>query len=222
MLSKVIKTLIVFILIGIQMMYAQEIHVSGNASLDDPVQKNKFRQKDEISHLYIKTNAIGWGFLTANLAGEIDLGKHCSFVFPVYYSACNYFTSKVKFRTTTLQPEIRYWFSDSHSGWFVGAHMGISWFNVAWGSDYRYQDHDRCTPAIGGGMAGGYRMPLNKNNRWWLEFSLGAGIYNVNYDKFQNVPDGQWLANEEKISFAVDQVAVSFVYRFDLKKKEAK
>lgn len=222
MLSKIFKTLIVFILIGIQMMFAQEMPVSSNVSLDNPVQENISGQKDEMRHLYIKTNVIGWGFLAANLAGEIDLGKHCSFVFPVYYSACNYFTPKFKFRTTTMQPEIRYWFNDNHSGWFAGVHMGISWFNVAWGGDYRYQDHDRSTPAMGGGVAGGYRWPLSKNRRWWMEFSLGAGIYNVDYDKFLNVPNGQWIANEKKIFYAVDQVAVSFGYRFDLKKKEVK
>ena len=222
MLSKVFKTLIVFILIGIQMMFAQEIPVSGNASFDHPAHQNIAGQKDEMHHLYIKTNIIGWGLLTANLSGEVDLGKHSSFVFPVYYSASNYFTPELKFRTLTMQPEIRFWFGNNHSGWFTGVHMGISWFNLAWGGDFRYQDHDRCNPALGGGLAVGYRLPVSKNRRWWMEFSLGAGIYSVNYDKFLNVPDGEWIANEEKVFYAVDQVAVSFVYRFDLKKKDKK
>lgn len=202
------------------MMFAQEIPVLGDSSFDNPADRNIAGQKDEKPHLYLKTNMIGWGLLTANLSGEIDLGKHSSFVLPVYYSACDYFISEFKFRTMTIQPEIRYWFDDNHSGWFAGVHMGISWFNLAWGGDYRYQDHDRCTPALGGGLSGGYRLPVSKNHRWWMEFSLGGGVYSVNYDKFLNVPDGQWLANEKKVSYIVDQVAVSFAYRLNLKKKD--
>jgi hypothetical protein len=218
MLSKRNKIFILFILIGIQMMFAQEKYVSGNAMLDRSVPVNMAGQEDEIRHLYVKTNSIGWGFLIANLAGEIDLGKHWSFALPVYYSACNYFTSKVKFRTITMQPEVRYWFNDSHSGWYTGAHGGISWFNMAIGGDFRYQDHGRCTPALGGGLNGGYRMPLGKNGRWWMEFSLGAGVYKVDYDKFQNRKNGEIMAYVKQVTFTVDQLAVSFAYRFDWKK----
>ena len=220
MLINKCKIFIVLILVGIQMMSAQEISLPVDASSDRSVRENATEQVEEVRHLYIKTNTIGWGFLIANLAGEMDWGKHWSGVLPVYYSACNYFTSKVKFRTLTIQPEVRYWFRDNHAGWYAGAHLGVSWFNLAAGGDYRYQDHNRCTPALGGGLNGGYRMPVSKNGRWWMEFSLGAGAYQVNYDKFQNRKNGAWIANEKKVAFAVDQVAVSFAYRFNWKKKE--
>jgi hypothetical protein len=216
MFIKRVKIFIVLILVGIQMMSAQEISLPGDAPAAGSVRESA----EEVRHWYLKTNTIGWGLLIANLAGEMDWGKHWSFVLPVYYSACNYFTSEVKFRTLTLQPELRYWFRNNHTGWYTGAHLGASWFNLAAGGDYRYQDHNRCTPALGGGLNGGYRMPMSKNGRWWLEFSLGAGVYQVDYDKFQNRKNGSWIANEKKVTFAVDQVAVSVVYRFDKKKKE--
>lgn len=216
MFIKRVKIFIVLILVGIQMMSAQEISLPGDAPAAGSVRESA----EEVRHWYLKTNTIGWGLLIANLAGEMDWGKHWSFVLPVYYSACNYFTSEVKFRTLTLQPELRYWFRNNHTGWYTGAHLGASWFNLAAGGDYRYQDHNRCTPALGGGLNGGYRMPMSKNGRWWLEFSLGAGVYQVDYDKFQNRKNGSWIANEKKVAFAVDQVAVSVAYRFDRKKKE--
>ena len=216
MFIKRVKIFIVLILVGIQMMSAQEISLPGDAPAAGSVRESA----EEVRHWYLKTNTIGWGLLIANLAGEMDWGKHWSFVLPVYYSACNYFTSEVKFRTLTLQPELRYWFRNNHTGWYTGVHLGASWFNLAAGGDYRYQDHNRCTPALGGGLNGGYRMPMSKNGRWWLEFSLGAGVYQVDYDKFQNRKNGAWIANEKKVTFAVDQVAVSVAYRFDKKKKE--
>ena len=42
-------------------------------------------------HLYLKTNAIGWGMGVSNIAVEIDFGKRWSAQLPIYYSAVNYF-----------------------------------------------------------------------------------------------------------------------------------
>ena len=127
--------------------------------------------------LHLKTNAIGWGMAIANVAAEIDLAKHWSFSLPIYYSAWDYFKSTIKFRTFAVQPEFRYWLSEDNDGFFAGAHFGLAYYNFAFDGDYRYQDHNRETPAIGGGVNVGYRLPISKDNRWRVEFSLGAGLY---------------------------------------------
>ena len=168
--------------------------------------------------LHLKTNLIGLGMAMANLAAEIDLGKHWSFALPVYYSAWNYFNSGVKFRTLCFQPEARYWFNESNEGWFVGAHFSLAWYNYAKGGDWRYQDHDRRTPLLGGGFSGGYRMPVSQNHKWWLEFALGAGACKLHYDIFHNDPNGQRVDTRQRTFYGLDQVAVSLAYRFDLKK----
>ena len=175
--------------------------------------------------LYLKTNAIGLGMAIANVAAEIDLAKHWSFTLPVYYSAWDYFTSTIKFRTFSVQPEFRYWLSEENDGFFGGAHFGLAYYNFAFDGDYRYQDHNRETPAIGGGVSIGYRMPISKNNRWRVEFSLGAGVYSRHYDKFHNTPrtkDGLMIESIKKTYWGIDQAAVSFSYSFDLKKKGGK
>ena len=95
-------------------------------------------------------------------------------------------------------------------------------FNFAFDGDYRYQDHNRNTPAIGGGMSIGYRLPISRNNRWRLELSLGAGVYSCHYDKFYNTPrtkDGLKIESIRDTYWGVDQAAVSFTYSFDLNKK---
>ena len=169
-------------------------------------------------HIHLKTNAVGWGMLIANMAAEVDLAKHWSFTLPVYYSALNYFTSDVKFRTLCFQPEVRYWFCEDNQGWFAGAHFGLAWFNYAKGGEWRYQDRKGRTPLIGGGISGGYRMPITKNHKWWMEFALGAGAYKLHYDIFHNEHNGQRVDTRKRTFFGIDQVAVSFAYRFDLKK----
>lgn len=167
--------------------------------------------------LYLKTNVVGLGMMIANAAVELDLLKHWSLAVPVYYSAWNYFTHTVKFRIFCVQPEIRYWFTDN-DGWFIGAHLGLAYYNFAWDGDYRIQDHDRSTPALGGGLGVGYRMPISNNKRWKMEFSLGGGVYDLHYDKFHNEQNGLLVESVKKTFFGIDQVAVSFSYMFDLKK----
>lgn len=171
-------------------------------------------------HLYVKTNLVGLAFLNANIAAEVDLAKHWSFTLPIYYSACNYFKSTIKFRTLSVQPEVRYWLSDLNDRWFVGAHMGVSYFNFAFDGAYRYQDHDGNTPALGGGLSLGYRLPVSKDERWKMEFSAGAGVYPVHYDRFHNPPgvkDGLLIDTKRDTYFGVDQVAISLAYTFNLK-----
>ncbi len=174
--------------------------------------------KEWTQQLYLKTNAVGWGMLITNVAVELDLSPHWSVALPVYYSSWDYFSHTVKFRTFNLQPEIRYWLRED-DGFFFGAHLGLAYYNLAWDSDYRIQDRDRSTPALGGGVSFGYRMPIIKNNRWKMEFSLGGGVYDLHYDKFLNEHNGFLVESVKKTYFGFDQVAVSFSYMFDLKKK---
>lgn len=169
-------------------------------------------------HLYLKTNFIGLGMLSANIAGEVDLYKHLSVSLPIYYSAVNYFKSTIKFRNLSTQPEVRFWFSEKNDHWFVGAHMGVSYYNFAFDGDYRYQDHNGRTPAIGGGLSLGYRLPLGQDTRWKLEFSAGAGVYPLHYDVFHNTPDvkdGLMIETREGRYFGLDRLSVSLAYMFD-------
>lgn len=166
--------------------------------------------------LYLKTNAIGLGMAMANIAAEVDLTKHLSFTLPIYYSAWNYFKSTIKFRTFAIQPEVRYWLSENNNGFFAGAHFGLAYYNFAFDGDYRYQDHNRETPAIGGGISVGYRMPISKNQKWHLEFALGAGVYGLHYNKFYNVNNGKFIDSHHKTYWGVDNAAVNLSYRFNL------
>ena len=175
--------------------------------------------------MYIKTNLIGLGMGIANLGVETDIAKHWSFALPVYYSAWNYFKSTIKFRTFAFQPEFRWWSDECNKDFFVGAHFGLAYYNFAFDGDYRYQDHMRKTPAVGGGISVGYKVPLSDNERWMMEFALGAGVYPLHYDKFHNTKiteEGLMIDSTKKTYFGIDKVSVSFIYSFDLKNKEGK
>ena len=151
--------------------------------------------------LYIKTNALGWGLLITNLALEVDLARHWTFSLPVYFSGWDYFSPTVKFRTLSFQPEVRY-----H-------------FNLAVDGEYRLQDRDGDTPAIGGGVAVGYRKSLTKDKRLKMEFSIGGGVYDVHYDRFRNKPNGFLVDTNDRLYIGPDQASVTISYSFNLSKK---
>ena len=174
---------------------------------------------------YIKSNLLGWAVAQANLAIEFDFAPHWSFAFPIYYSCWDYIKSTIKFRTLTYQPELRYWprwgCGKGNEGFFVGAHFGLSYYNYAFDGKERWQDRDGKTPAIGGGVAIGFRMPISRNKRWRMEFTAGAGVYPLDYDVFENTPnykDGPLIDRRKKTYIGLDQLAVTFSYSFDMKK----
>ena len=177
---------------------------------------------DWTRNLHVKTNALGLCAAVANIGVEIDLARHLSFSLPVYYSAWDYFKSTIKLRTFAFYPELRYWLNEDNDGFFVGAHFGFAYYNFAFDGDYRYQDHNRETPALGGGLGAGYRLPISRDNRWRVEFALGAAVYPLHYDKFLNTPvtaDGLLAGSARRTYWGIDQAAVSFTYAFGLNRK---
>ena len=172
-------------------------------------------------YMYIKTNFVGLGMLIGNLGVEFDLGRYMSVSIPVYYSGLDYFKTTLKFRTLSVQPELRVWPMTNEDGLFIGAHMGFGYYNFAFDQEWRYQDHNGTTPTLGGGLSLGYRLPISKNERWKLEFGIGAGIYPLHYDRFNNlkvVQDGQLYDTRKETYIGLDNVHVGISYRIPMKK----
>lgn len=165
------------------------------------------------------TDAVGWALLQVNLEPEIDFYPHWSFGVPIYYSAWNYFRSDIKFRTFALMPEFRYWLKPDFEGVYFGAHFGMAYYNYAFGKEWRYQDHDRRSPALGGGISVGYRMALDSQKRWNVTFSAGAGAYRLKYDKFRNEENGKRYDIISRTYWGVDHVSVTFSWSFGLCRK---
>lgn len=171
----------------------------------------------------LKTNLIGLGFAHANIAVEAAVAEHISVALPFYYSGgFDYLRETLKFRGIVLQPEVRYYIK-GNEGFYAGAHLGIGWYNFALDGEYRIQDHRGRRPAIGGGIGIGYTLPFKKHPRWGMEFAVGAGVYDVKYDVFYNEPNGAYAEHGKRgVFFGVDNAAISFTYKFPLKKEGRK
>lgn len=171
------------------------------------------------SRLRLKTNALGWGLLVMNVAVEWEFSERFSLHVPIFYSGANYFSARTKFRLLGTQPELRIYPLRSNR-FFAGVHFGVASYNLALGrKNWRIQDHNGHTPTLGGGLSVGYRMPFCRNKRFLLEFSVGAGAYRAQYDKFRNEPNGAYDSTVRDTYIGIDNVAVSFSYSFDLKRR---
>ncbi len=165
----------------------------------------------------VKTSLPAWAAAVANIAGEWDFACRWSLGLDVAYSAWDYGKATRKFRTFQLRPEARYWFADGHKGWFVEAHLAMISYNVALpGWEWRIQDTDGTNPALGGGFGVGYRLPLSRDNRWHAECAVGAGVYSLRYDRFDNRRDGRLHDSVSRIWGGIDHVSLSVVYTFNL------
>ena len=174
----------------------------------------------EARNAYLRTNLAAWLMLVANISAEIDFAEHFSAMLPVYYSGWNFFKSDIKYRTFTVLPEVRWWVSPANRGLFLNVHGGFSYYNYALGGDFRYQDHDGNTPAWGGGVGVGYRLSPRGDSPWQFEFSVGAGVYRLDYDIFRNEPGGQLTGRRSRTFFGVDNAAVTLTYRLGLPRRQ--
>lgn len=157
--------------------------------------------------------------LVANAGAEMDVAPHFSVALPLYWSGWNYFSSDCMLRMFAVMPEGRYWLKAENKGWFATAHLGLAYYDYAKGGSKRYQDHDGNTPAYGGGIAVGYRMPLRHSSKWLLEFSAGYGIYHLDYDIYENRHNGLLIGRKKRTFYGIDNVGVSLCYRFDMNRK---
>lgn len=168
----------------------------------------------------ISTNVPALGMAIANISGHYDFACRWSAALSLYYSGWNYGTSTRKFRTFIFRPEVRYWLRDGHSGLFVDGHLSMAAYNFAMPSwHYRVQDVDGDHPALGGGIGIGYRLPIGLSGRWAVEAQLGAGLYHLRYDRFENRPNGPLVDTRSRTWAGIDNFAISVVYNFNPVKK---
>lgn len=171
--------------------------------------------------LSIKTNALLWATLVANVGFEVKLAPRWSLDVTGFYSPWNMFIFNRKIRLFGLSPEVRYWWGDvMKRGHFLGLHGLVTGFNVQLDNKYRYQDPNHA--AWGVGLSYGYAMPLDKKERWGVEFTIGVGYARVKYDKYEGRENGQFIERKTVNYFGPTRLGVNFSYRFDFKDRKGK
>lgn len=158
----------------------------------------------------LKTNLACWGMTAVSLAYETQTGRRFSLDLPLMWSSWDV-TRRHALRVIALQPELRYWLSQPGRGHFFGLHAHIARYNLKW-NDVRYQDTGR--PLLGAGLSYGYLLPFNE--RWGMEFTLGAGYADTRYNLYHNTrptSKGQLFDVRTLRYWGVTRIGLSFIYK---------
>lgn len=159
-----------------------------------------------ISSLDLKSNLLPWIMTIPNLGAEYKFANKWSVSLDVWYCPWK-LTDRFSVKTAALLPEGRWWFKSNKKGSFLNLHLTVAWYNVR-ANAYRYQDRGR--PLVGAGIGYGYRLPLNQ--RWGLEFEIGAGMANMKYARYYNVPNGALKDIRVSTYWGIDRLSIAATY----------
>lgn len=168
----------------------------------------------------VKTNIIYGTTATVNLGAEIALAPKWTLDISGNYNAWSK-NDATKWKHAFVQPEARYWFCDSFSRHFVGAHAIVGAFNFGginndlsiFGTDFsvlkkkRYQGY-----AYGIGAAYGFAFMLSEHLN--LELEAGFGYMFLDYDIYKCSNCGRRIGDGTHHYIGPTKAAVNLVYLF--------
>lgn len=156
----------------------------------------------------IKTNIIGLASTNLNVEASMTLNRKWSLHMPLQYNPFKFSKNK-QFRNFYTSPGIRYWFLESYSSTFVGAHIAATEYSVGnlFGNKYRYEG-----AGIGVGVSLGHAYTIGKS--WNLEWEIGVGAFWLDYDKYICKRCGDLVEHKREWRILPTRTAINLVYLF--------
>ena len=167
----------------------------------------------------IKNNVLFDVLLVANLGLEISPWPHWSLDIPVWYSPYN-ISSTRNIRLLAVQPEVRWWPQEAMKRHFIGLHTHVAGFNIAINDNARYQDPNHALWGLG--LSYGYAIILGKKEQWGLEFTLGAGFAQYQYDAYHNENNGVRFKSGSDCYWGITRAGVTLSYKWIVSHKNRK
>lgn len=184
---------------------------------------------------------------------EVQLSDRLSFELMGWYSEWPYINPCDDHKVYGFRPELRYWTKGSmRKGFFFGVHANFAWYAMMVNDTYFYQNATLCTeadcsgrhfyqysyqnddgdiitnnyhdtPAWSAGVTVGYALPLDRHQRWAVEFVAGAGY--AHYEQNQYQKSAPWTLNtieqpQVHDYFGMTRASVNLTYRFSMRRYE--
>lgn len=130
--------------------------------------------------LSLRANLLRWATLTPDLGLEWRIGSRWSVGVNGSWTSWSWNDKERRYALWEVAPEVRCYIGKERRG-YLGVMFKAGAFN------YKLSDTGRQGDLVGGGLTGGYILPLGK--RLALDFSLGLGYLNADYEKYK-VIDG--------------------------------
>lgn len=131
-------------------------------------------------HLSVRANLLRWATLTPDIGLEWRIGARWSLGVNAAWTSWTWNNKERRYALWEVSPAVRYYLGEQKA-WYVGAMFKAGQFN------YKLSDMGRQGDLMGGGITGGYQLRLNKALA--LDFNLGLGCLNADYEKYE-VIDG--------------------------------
>ena len=131
-------------------------------------------------HLSLRANLLRWATLTPDLGLEWRICPSWGIAVNGSWTSWTWSDKDRRYALWEVAPEIRYYMGEKKA-WYLGAMFKAGQFN------YKLSETGKQGDLMGGGITAGYQLRLNKALA--LDFNLGLGYLNVDFEKYE-VIDG--------------------------------
>ena len=131
-------------------------------------------------HLSLRANLLRWATLTPDLGVEWRICPSWGIAVNGSWTSWTWSDKDRRYALWEVAPEVRYYMGEKKA-WYLGAMFKAGQFN------YKISETGKQGDLMGGGITTGYQLRLNKALD--LDFNLGLGYLNADYEKYE-VIDG--------------------------------
>ena len=156
-------------------------------------------------HLSLRANLLRWATLTPDLGLEWRICPSWGIAVNGSWTSWSWSDKDRRYALWEVAPEVRYYMGEKKA-WYLGAMFKAGQFN------YKLSETGKQGDLMGGGITGGYQLRLNKALN--LDFNLGLGYLNADYEKYE-VIDGVRVrrGNETKDWWGPINAGVTLVWK---------
>ena len=156
-------------------------------------------------HFALRANMLRWATLTPDLGLEWRICPSWGIAVNGSWTSWTWSDKDRRYALWEVAPEVRYYMGEKKA-WYLGAMFKAGQFN------YKLSDTGKQGDLMGGGITAGYRLRLNKALD--LDFNLGLGYLNADYEKYE-VIDGVRVrrGNETKDWWGPINAGVTLVWK---------
>ena len=155
--------------------------------------------------LSLRANLLRWATLTPDLGIEWRISPSWGIAVNGSWTSWTWSDKDRRYALWEVAPEVRYYMGEKKA-WYLGAMFKAGQFN------YKLSETGKQGDLTGGGITGGYQLRLNKALD--LDFNLGLGYLNADYEKYE-VIDGVRVrrGNETKDWWGPINAGVTLVWK---------
>ena len=155
--------------------------------------------------LDLRTNLLRWATLTPDLGLEWHISDRWSLGVNGSWTSWTWSDKDRRYALWEVAPEVRYYMGKERRGY-----LGLLFKTCAF--NYKFSETGKQGDLMGGGITAGYQLRLNKALN--LDFNLGLGYLNADYEKYE-VIDGVRVrrGNETKDWWGPINAGVTLVWK---------